>query len=83
MNRISEFKGLNEKQKGVLGQILQIDSRKAYTPSGFAVLQQASARVVQEDLQNQIPQKIPVTAGKEMKASNRAQSGLDRVLYRS
>lgn len=82
MGRLNEVK-LTEKQKANLSVILGIDSRKAYTPSGFAVLQQASARGVQEDLQNQTPQKIPVTAGKEIKASNRAQSGLDRVLYRS
>lgn len=81
--RIPDFKKITEKQKAELSRILGIDSRKAYTPSGFAVLQQASARGVQEDLQNQSPQKIPVTAGKEIKASNRAQSGLDRVLYRS
>lgn len=81
--RIPEFKKITEKQKAELSRILGIDSRKAYTPQGFQVLQQVSAQGVQRDLQNQTPNKIPVTAGKEIKASTRAQSGLDRVLYRT
>lgn len=79
INRLPEFK-LNEKQKGTISRILNIDSRKAYTPQGFQALQSASLAQLKQDM----AQPTRVSAGvKNLKQSNRTQTGLDRVLYRT
>lgn len=83
-SRLPEFKNLTEKQKADLTKILGIDARKAYSPMGFQTLQGISSQGVQKDLSNNQPKrsKVPVTAAKNIGQSGRAQSGLDRVLYR-
>ena len=79
INRLPEFK-LNEKQKGTISRILNIDSRKAYTPQGFQALQSSSLAQLKQDM----AQPTRVSAGvKNLKQSNRTQTGLDRVLYRT
>ena len=80
--RLNEFKNLSEKQKAALSQVMQLDARKAYTPQGFAVLQQVSGQGVARDLAGQMPSRIPVTGAKNLNQSKRQASGLDRVLYR-
>lgn len=82
-SRLHEFKNLTEKQKAILSNILEIDSRKAYSPQGFAVLQGVATQGLARDLANQQPQKVPVTGAKNMSQSKRTASGLDRVLYRT
>jgi hypothetical protein len=82
--RLPEFKNLTEKQKADLTKILGIDARKAYSPIGFQTLQGISSQGVQKDLSNNVPKqsKVSVSGAKNIGQSNRAQSGLDRVLYR-
>jgi hypothetical protein len=82
--RLPEFKNLTEKQKADLTKILGIDARKAYSPAGFQTLQGISSQGVQKDLANnqQKQSKVPVSAAKNIGQAGRAQSGLDRVLYR-
>lgn len=82
--RLPEFKNLTEKQKADLTKILGIDARKAYSPIGFQTLQGISSQGVQKDLSNNQPKqsKVPISAAKNIGQSGRAQSGLDRVLYR-
>lgn len=85
VNNMSNFK-LGEKQKAEISKILGLDSRKAYTPQGFAILQSVSANGEAQDLSAsssvQPARKVPVSASKNLKQSNRTQSGVDRVLYR-
>ena len=82
--RLPEFKNLSEKQKANLSVVLQVDSRKAFTPRGFSTLQGISSAGVQQDLsQGQPRSKIPVSAAQGLKQSNRAQSSLDKVLNRA
>lgn len=80
--RIPDFKKITEKQKAELTKILGIDSRKAYSPQGFATLQGVSAQGVQRDLEQNQPNKASTTGAKTLKQSNRTQSGLDKTLYR-
>ena len=78
LSRLPEFK-LSEKQKGLISRILEIDTRKAYTPQGFSMLQAASAEQVKKDLSQQ----KPIAGAKNLGQAKRAQSGLDRVLNRA
>lgn len=78
LSRLPEFK-LSEKQKGLISKILEIDTRKAYTPQGFSMLQAASAEQVKRDLSQQ----KPIAGAKNLGQAKRAQSGLDRVLNRA
>ena len=81
--RLPEFKKLTELQKGNLSRILGLDAKKAYTPQGFSVLQGITARGMEKDMQNFTPKKVPVTAAKNINASNRYQTGLDKTVNRS
>ena len=83
--RIPEFKDISEKQKAELVKILGVDSRKAYTPSGFSVLQGISGSGVQKDLTKSVAPQTKIRSNKvsSMEQSKRTQSGLERVLYRS
>ena len=83
--RFDEFKNLSENQKSTISRILQIDTRKAYTPKGFQTLQGVSSQGVQRDLANNQPNrsKVPISAAKNLGQSGRVQSGLDKVLNRS
>lgn len=85
VDRLPEFKNLTEKQKAELTKILGVDSRKAYTPGGFSILQNVSSSGVQKDLvQSSVPQKkVSSTQVSKMGQSKRAQSPIDRVIYRS
>lgn len=84
VSRLPEFKNLSEKQKANLSVVLQVDSRKAFTPRGFATLQGISSSGVKQDLaQGQPKNKIPVSAAQGLNQSNRAQSSLDKVLNRA
>lgn len=78
LSRLPEFK-LSEKQKGLISRVLEIDTRKAYTPQGFSMLQAASAEQVKKDLSQQ----KPIAGAKNLGQAKRAQSGLDRVLNRA
>ena len=84
IERLPEFnKKLSEKQKASLSVILGTDNRKAYTSNGFNILQRNSAVQVNKDLNNNFSRKITSSGAKNLKNSQREQSGLDRVLYRS
>ena len=84
IERLPEFnKKLTEKQKASLSVILQTDNRKAYTPNGFNVLQKYSAIQIKKDLETQTTKKISTVGAKNLKSSQREQSGLDRVVYRT
>ena len=72
------------KQKANLSVILELDTRKAFTPIGFNILQQFSGMQIKKELQNMQPQKRVSTVGaKNIKSSTREQSGLDKVPYRT
>ena len=83
--RLPEFnKKLTEKQKANLSVILGLDTRKAFTPTGFNMLQQFSGMQIKKEVQNMQPQRRVSTVGaKNIKSSTREQSGLDKVLYRT
>jgi hypothetical protein len=81
LNNMGNFK-LGEKQKAEISKILGLDSRKAYTPQGFNILQNISSQGVAQDMQQSAPKKVPVTASKNLNQANRSQSGVDRVIYR-
>ena len=84
IERLPEFnKKLTEKQKASLSVILQTDNRKAYTSNGFNTLQNFSAIQVKKDLSSQSPKKVSTVGAKNLKSSQREQSGLDRVIYRT
>lgn len=78
--RIPEFKNITEKQKADLSRLLGLDAKKAYTPQGFATLQAGSRAAIQ---QAEAPQKVPMTAARNLRAAQRTQTGLDRTLYRA
>jgi len=82
--RIPEFKGkIGERQKRDLTRFLGLNSRPAFSPEGFAQLQQVSAKGVQRDLmQQQSSGKVPVSGAKELKQSGRFQSALDKTVNR-
>jgi hypothetical protein len=84
-SRLPEFKNLTEYQKTQISRLLNLESRKAFTPRGFQTLQGVSAQGVQRDLANNQPNrsKVPVSAAKNLGQSGRIQSGLDKVLNRS
>jgi hypothetical protein len=83
--RLPEFnKKLTEKQKANLSVILGLDTRKAFTPTGFNMLQQFSGMQIKKEIQNMQPQRRVSSVGaKNIKSSTREQSGLDKVLYRT
>jgi len=83
--RLPEFnKKLTEKQKANLSVILGLDTRKAFTPTGFNILQQFSGMQIKKEVQNMQPQRRVSSVGaKNIKSSSREQSGLDKVLYRT
>ena len=83
--RLPEFnKKLTEKQKANLSVILGLDTRKAFTPTGFNMLQQFNGMQIKKEVQNMQPQRRVSTVGaKNIKSSTREQSGLDKVLYRT
>jgi hypothetical protein len=80
LQRMNEFKNISEKQKAELSKILQIHSKTAYTPSGFATLQGMSSFGVQQNMINQ--SRGPAARSTKLESSRRAQSGVDRVIYR-
>jgi len=79
IHRLPEFKKISEKQKAEISKILNIETKKAYTPQGFAQLQGISAQGTQQNLQ-QISRPKPGT--KNIKLGDRSQTGLERVLGR-
>ena len=83
--RLPEFnKKLTEKQKANLSVILGLDTRKAFTPTGFNMLQQFNGMQIKKEMQNMQPQRRVSSVGaKNIKSSTREQSGLDKVLYRT
>lgn len=79
VHRLPEFKKISEKQKAEISKILGIETKKAYSPQGFAQLQGISSKGVQSNMQE--PARASAAA-KNIKSSDRSQSGFERVLAR-
>ena len=77
IGKLDKAKTISQRER--IGQFIQMKTAP--------VVNQQSVQMLQQMMQSrgaQAPQnKVPVTAANNMKASSRAQSGLDRTLYRS
>jgi hypothetical protein len=81
MQRLPEFKNITERQKSELSRILGLNAKKAYTPQGFATLQAVSTQGVQQEFEQKA--RVGITAAKNINSSNRASTGIDKVINRA
>lgn len=73
-HRLPEFKNISEKQKAEISKILNLSSKKAYSPQGFATLQGVSEQGVKRDMQQQRVSPTP-----KFNQGNRSETDMQRV----